>query len=291
MLTLLADKSKEKRHPEIAKALSRIDTQPAWDGLLAAVADRKFAFQARRWAALSMGEARYPRATPVLAKVLSDDRDEQGIRSNMVSALASLGSPEAWAAIGAAAGGGNKSVATSAVQAMAGSKDAAQIARVIEIAGKPGHAQRETALSQIRYRKLAGAGPTLRAVIRDVSSTADVRTTAVTALKATDEKLEAEDITALWAAYERERDRRARGRLADALIEGGFADKARIPALIDGLDADKNPSWFANVKLLRHLTGQKLGPENEYSRDKKARKAELDKWREWWAQQPKATND
>lgn len=236
---------------------------------------------------MSLGEARYGPATPVLTKVLNDDRDEEGIRSNMISALGSLGSPDAWAAIAAVADGKNKSLAMSAVQAMGGSKDPAQIAHVIEIAGKTGHAQRDTALNQIRYRKLAGAGSTLRAVIREAPVSADLRTTAASALVATNERLEAEDFTALWTAYERERDRNARRLLADALIEGGFADKARIPMLIGGLDEDKNRSWFGNVRLLRHLTGQKLGPENEGSGDKKTRKAEFEKWREWWAGQPR----
>ncbi|MCC7237560.1 MAG: HEAT repeat domain-containing protein [Bryobacterales bacterium] len=44
LLKLLADKGQEKRHQEIARALSKIDTQPAWDSLLAAVSDRKYGF-------------------------------------------------------------------------------------------------------------------------------------------------------------------------------------------------------------------------------------------------------
>jgi HEAT repeat protein len=285
LLKFLGDKNHEKRHPLIAKALSKIGTQPAWDGLLATAAGRKFGFQARRSAALSLGKARYGPATPVLTKVLNDDREDKGIRLNTISALALLGSEDAWAAITAVAGGKNQSLARWAVKEMGGSKNPAQIAQVIEIAGKAGHAQRETALDQIRYRKLAGAGPTLRAVIREASVSADLRAVAASALAATSEKLEDEDFSALWMAWERERDPYARERLADALIAGGFGDKTRIPELIDGLDEDKNQSWFANVKLLRHLTGQKLGPENKYSGDKKTRKAEFEKWRAWRAAQ------
>ena len=287
LVEALSDMRQEKRHPEIAKALAKIETKPAWDGLLSAVAGRKHGFQARRWAALSLGEARHLPAIPVLTKVLVDDRDVEGIRSNMISALASLGGPEAWTAISAAANGKNKSLGMSAVQAMGGSKDAAQTAHVIEIAGTPGHARRETALTQIRYRKLAGAGATLKTLIRDAATSSDLRATAAGALFATNEKLEAEDFAALWGAYERERDHRARERLADAMIETKFSDNSRIPALIGGLDEDKNQAWFANVKLLRHLTGQKLGPEYQFSGDKKSRKAELEKWREWWATQAK----
>jgi HEAT repeat protein len=283
----LSDKAQEKRHPQVAAALSGIGTQAAWDALLAAVADRKHAFQARRGAALALGEARYQAAVPLLAKILQDDRDEPGIRSNMLYALASVGTPDAWAAIRVTADGKDKSLALSAVQAMGGSKDPAQVARVVEIAGDAAHGQQSTALMQIQYRKLPGAGPTLRKVMRDPSASADMRTTASYGLKATGEKFEPDDHAALWSAFARERDRYARARLADALAEGGFSDKSRIPELVAGLDEDKNPSWFANAKLLRHLTGQKLGPENEYTGDRKSRKVELEKWRSWWAAQPR----
>jgi HEAT repeat protein len=287
LLKLLADRNQEKLHAAICKALSRVGTKPARDGLVGAVADRKHGFQARRWAVLTLGESRYEEAAPVLIKVLADPRDDSGIRMNVISALASLGGPDAWAAIQTAAEGKDKSLAMSAVQAMGGSKDPAQIARVLDIAAKAGHPQRETALNQIRYRKLAGAGATLRTAIRDASTPTDVRITAAAALKAINEPFAAEDWNALWAAYERERDRYARARLADALIEAGFADKGRISSLINELDDDKNQAWYASVKLLRHLSGQKFGPENEFSGDKKSRRAEFDKWRKWWAAQAK----
>ena len=287
LLGMLGDKKKEKQYSAIAQSLVQIGSPEAWHGLLTLVADRKSGFQTRRSAALALGSAQYGPVIPILARVLADENEEKGIRLNMISALESIGGPESWTAIRSACSAREMSVAQSALQAMVRSKDAAHKKYVIEIAGKAGHPLREDAIGQIKFHKINGAGATLKAIIRDPLTPGKLLPEALSALVAIGEELESDDLVPLWSAYQKEKDSSIGGRLADALIAGKFNDKTTILFLVAGLDEGKNKLWFANVKLLRHLTGQKLGPEYEFSGDKKSRKADLDKWREWWAQQPK----
>jgi len=271
----------------IARSLVEIGSPGALSGLLKIVRDRKSEFHARRFSGLALGRAHYGPAVPILAKVLGDETDDAGIRLNMISALEASGGPDAWKAIRSACDPRDMSVATAALEAMARSKDAGNKAYVIDIAGRPGHPLRWNAIHGIEFQKITGAGPTLKAAIHDPATSAVLLTAAMSALVAIGEKVESEDLAPLWSAYRNEKDSAVGRPLADALIAGKFHDKTAIPYLVAGLNKDKNTLWFANVKLLRHLTGQKLGPADEYSGDEKSLKADLDKWREWWAQQPK----
>ena len=91
----------------------------------------------------------------------------------------------------------------------------------------------------------------------------------------------ADAMTPLWQAYQAETKEDAADEMASALIELKFADKNAVPFLIGRLDPKKNPVWYHDVRLLRHLTGKAYGPENKWSNDK-TREAELIKWRQWW---------
>lgn len=287
LLVALGDRRKEKQSDAIAKSLAQIGSPEAWSGLLTFAGNRKSGFQPRRASVLALGSAQHRPAIPVLAGILADESDEKGIRLNAISALESVGGAEAWTAIRSTCGARDKSVAESALQAMARSKDAANKSYVIEIVGKAGHPLREYAISQINLQKIKGAGATLKATIHDPATPANLLPEALSALNTIGEKVEPDDLVPLWSAYQKETDASIGGRLADALITGRFNDKTALPFLVAGLDEGKNKLWFANIKLLRHLTGEKFGPQYQFSGDKQSRKADFDKWREWWAQQPK----
>jgi HEAT repeat protein len=116
------------------------------------------------------------------------------------------------------------------------------------------------------------------------SAHAEVRKTAAMGIR---ESKVAGAVAPLWSAYQAEADKDAGIEIAAALVELKFADKSVVPFLVRRLDAKKNKLWYSDVKLLRHLTDQKFGPESPYG-DEKDRDAELSKWREWWQQQPGA---
>lgn len=90
----------------------------------------------------------------------------------------------------------------------------------------------------------------------------------------------------LWAAYQKEHDKWTGYSMSSALIKLKWDDKNSVGWLIDALDDKKNDLWFENIRLLRHLTNQKFGPEYEHG-NKKERQTELTKWRDWYAAQPK----
>lgn len=90
-------------------------------------------------------------------------------------------------------------------------------------------------------------------------------------------------IATLSAAYRNEKAERAGEAMATALIELRYSDRTLTPFLIGRLDPKKNPLWFEDVRLLRHLTGEKFGPENKWSGNDQERETQLEKWRQWWA--------
>ncbi len=52
-------------------------------------------------------------------------------------------------------------------------------------------------------------------------------------------------------------------------------------AVLNGrLDPARNPLWYEDIRLLKHLTGQDLGPDYK-SVDEKNRDAAVEKWRQW----------
>jgi HEAT repeat protein len=287
MLSRMVDKQREKQADTIARALAHVDTPEAWSGLIATASDRNAPFQARRSSILALGSAHHAAAVPPLASIVANEGDEDGIRSNAIDALEMLGGADAWTAIRAAVAAKKPMVAQSAIRALASSKDAATRAYVVEIAGSPRHPLRDDAIDQIAAHKIPNADATLRAALRDGSTPTKTMIRAAAALHATAQEPESADTAALWNAYQREKDGYLGSRLADALIEQKFNDKGAIPVLVAGLEEGKNKLWFSNVKLLRHLTGQSFGPENEYAGDKRARASDLGKWRAWWVAQPK----
>jgi HEAT repeat protein len=96
----------------------------------------------------------------------------------------------------------------------------------------------------------------------------------------------AEAVEPLWQAYQIESDDYTAGGIASALIELKFSNQNAIPFLINRLDPKKNKLWYADVRLLRQITGEKFGPDYEYGNEKE-RNAELEKWRTWWANKNK----
>jgi HEAT repeat protein len=89
---------------------------------------------------------------------------------------------------------------------------------------------------------------------------------------------------ALWQALLVERNDGAGSSIVTALIALGFAEPVAAP-LVAGLDPAKNPLWFEHVRLLRHLTGQSIGPASE-STGRQERTVELGRWRTWCASAP-----
>lgn len=90
----------------------------------------------------------------------------------------------------------------------------------------------------------------------------------------------AESVIQLWQAYQLETKEDPGAELVAALIELRFADQQAVPFLIKRLEPKKNPLWFEDVQLLRHLTNQQFGPTSKTA-DKKERGEELKKWRKW----------
>jgi hypothetical protein len=131
-------------------------------------------------------------------------------------------------------------------------------------------------------KDIAAIGP-LRTVLSDVARGGADRAAAFTAIKAIDAGQIADtDRSALWAAFTGTREERPAEQVAKALIAGGFNDRSVVPALIAGLDEGRNKAWFANVLLLRHLTGQAIGPEYSFG-SRQSHEAEFARWRTWAA--------
>jgi HEAT repeat protein len=268
-------------------ALTQIANQEAWSGLLAASANTKNQFQARRQIMLEFGRLRYAAAVPTMVGVMSNQSDQDGMRLNALGALENIGGADAWAAIRAACDTNGKTVAQSAVQALARSTDTANTSFVIRLAGTAGHPLRAAAIQQIGSRKLVRAGPVLRAALNDPATPAELISDIVSALAELGARLQPADVASVWSGYQRIKAAYPGDQLATVLIEHKFADTSAVPILIAGLNEEANLLWFSNVRLLKHLTGQTFGPENQYGGDKGTRAAAFDKWRAWWAQRSK----
>jgi HEAT repeat protein len=107
---------------------------------------------------------------------------------------------------------------------------------------------------------------------------ADVRLAAATGLR----RLNATAaVPALWRAYRAEKDDEAGVPMARALVALGYRDAASVPVIVGELDQRRQRLWFGHVLLLRHLTGQAIGPIHPEAGTMRERDAELAKWRAW----------
>lgn len=184
-----------------------------------------------------------------LAGALANRPDSKKLQINCISSLGKLGGPEALVALLSAVESEHEELREAALSALGGMKDPASIEALIA-ALKSRHSDvRGKAASQLQERKLA------------------------------------DSVTSLWQAYQVETSEIASEAIATALIELKFSDKEAVKFLLGRLDpkvdTKKKPYWFDDVRLLRHLTGQKFGPGDKRA-DKKQREAELLKWRQWW---------
>lgn len=287
---LLAQLKNDKANevaPALAGALVAIGTPAVWDGFVAVSRNRQLTFAARTESIEALGKAKRSGALPALLAIAADNSDTDGVRMRALTALGEIGGAEAWAAIRATTDSHNTSVALSAVETLARSKDSSNAAFIADIARKPRHPMRVHAIQQIGYQNITTAEPALFAILRDPATASDVLPEAIDALAKLGRTVGESDLAIVWSAYQREKDSGTGYHLATVLIAGKFADKTAIPVLIAGLDENRNQLWFENVRLLRLLTSQTFGPEASYSGDEKSRKADLDQWRAWWAQQAK----
>jgi HEAT repeat protein len=219
----------------------------------AGAADAVIAFAARkdyssRSKAISLlGENKVASGLPVLRQVAADSSAKSEARQAACGALAKLSDNQAKESLLAAATDADASLYESALDALAAIYDKDADATLITAIQS-----RHSSVRRMAVRRL-----------RNSKST--------------------ELLTAIANAYQNERDANAGEEMTATLIALGFSDKAFVPILIGRLDPKKNPLWFEDVRLLRHLTGEKLGPEYKWTGNDKDRAAELEKWRQWWA--------
>ncbi len=264
-------------------ALSKIGTPQAWDRVIGVANNARAPFQARRVAIVAIGEHAYAPGESALIALLSGRGSDKSIQLNVISALGHFNDDAAVAAMVAVAGARDDTVAGAAVGALARIKTLRAVEELVRIAGTAGHGQSAEAMSKLGEARNAVAIAPLRAVLSDAARGGADRAAAFTAIKSIDAAQIADaDRSALWAAFTATRQERPAEQVARALIDGGFNDRSVVPALIAGLDERRNDAWFANVLLLRHLTGQTIGPEYRFgSRD--SHEADFARWRTWAA--------
>ncbi len=199
-------------------------------------------------AAEKLGLTGSPDAVAPLAGVVADGKAARGLQIKCISSLGKLGGPDALVALRSALDSEREELREAALSAL-GAIGGQEADQTMLAALKSRHSNvRGKAASQLRTRKLAEA------------------------------------VTLLWQAYQVETNENASEAIATALIELKFDEKEAAPFLLGRLnpkvDTKKKPYWFDDVRLLRHLTGQKFGPENKRA-DKKQREAELLRWQQW----------
>ncbi len=246
-MMILAPPQKSDRDEAAADALAAIGNRAAVEGLLGLLRDP------RPWmpglAAEKLGLTGSPDAVAPLADVVADRKAAKELQIKCISSLGKLGGPEALAALRGALDSEREELREAAISAL-GAIGGQEANQAMLAALKSRHSNvRAKAASQLRIWK------------------------------------QAEAITPLWQAYQIETDEGTSEAIATALIELKFGEKEVALFLMGRLDpkvdTKKKPYWFDDVRLLRHLTGQKFGPEYKRA-DKKQREAELLKWRQWW---------
>jgi len=284
LLEVLRNATKSKLYFAATQSLKQIGTADAWSGLIQIVSGRKNDFQARRSSTIALGQARYAAAIPPFSKILADDTEIVGIRLNVINALNAIGGEEAFTAIKGACNAKDRTLAFSAIQTMVRSKEGAGETFVLGLAATSTYVHREEAVNQLGQARVISAAPAMKAILHEQNVPVKVRVAALSALSKIDAKqILPEDLTLVWSDFQTEKDKYTLDRIADELINANFAEQSAVSLLIAGLDPQKNKAWYANVKLLRKLTGQTFGPQSEYV-DPKIRESELSRWHQWWEQ-------
>lgn len=238
----LAEGDKDWRRDALS-AMGAMKDPAATSALIELTEKQSYADQATAIAQLERRKAE--EALPLLRKIVADKQESVETRRAACSALKNMRDKQSQSALLSAADDSDRYLYADALDAMT------------SMFGKE-------------------AWPALIASLK--SRHDNVRSVAATHLR---EQKAGDSVTSLWQAYQQETQKQSGEEMVSALIELKFSDKSGAQFLIERLDARKNPLWFQDVRLLRHLTGEQFGPDNEW--DGKPREAEFAKWRQWWA--------
>jgi HEAT repeat protein len=247
-----AESRSENTREAALRALLKMPDAGAADRVVTLAARPDYASQMDALRLLS-GQA-VESARPAMRRLVADKTAKSKARQMACDVLASLSDREAKAILLAVADDADDDLYRSALGALA------------TIFGQEVGAELTAAL-QSRHSSVRGKAAALLAQTKLTASSA-----------------------ALVNAYRGEKDKRAGEEMVSALISLGVSDPALVPFLIERLAPERNSLWFQDVRLLRHLTGEKFGPEHEWSLGGKKREAELEKWRQWWAARKAAAN-
>jgi len=234
----------------------------------------------RNSAIANLGAWRMKTAVAPLLAMLEGPADD-AIKKNTIEALADIGDQTAATKLRAHFNHTNDDLAIAAIAATGKLKDSVSVDLLSAILRDGQKTKRHQTC--VNALQAIGNGTAVGALGQLLASekTADgLRPQLVSALRAIGGT---QVIAILSDAYRNEKDEHTGRAMVTALIELHYSDQSLASFLIERLDPKKNPLWFEDVRLLRHLTGKKFGPENKWSGADKEREAELEKWRRWWA--------
>lgn len=233
----------ERVRQSAISALSGMKDPDAVKTLLQLVEKRGYG--SRHSAAVALRDTKKTVALPAFRRIVVDKEAPGEVRWVACDALGKMADKEGVAALLATLDDTNESLYQIGLQSL-GEIDAQETDRAAlgALASKHGSV-RSTAAFQLRQRKAESA--------RD----------------------------ALWQAYRNEKEAGPAQDIAEALASLNFSDASAVPFLIGRLDPKNNRLWWADVVLLRHLTGKDFGPKYENALDGD-RDSALAKWREWW---------
>lgn len=234
----------------------------------------------RNSAIANLGAWRIKTAVAPLLAMLDGPADD-AIKKNMIEALADIGDQTAAARLRAYFNHANDDLAMVAIAATGKLKDSAAVDLLSDLLLDGQKTKRQQA--GVAALQAIGDGAAVGALSKLLASdkTADgLRPQLVSAMRAIGGR---QVVAILSDAYRNEKDERAGEAIASALIDLRYSDRTLTPFLIERLDPKKNSLWFQDVRLLRHLTGEKFGPEYKWSGNDQEREAQLEKWRQWWA--------
>lgn len=312
LLNLLRD-TRNEVSVEAAEKLALTGAPEAVTALVAVVNDRKTSKELRSKAISSLGKLGGAEALNTLRAAADSEREE--IRNDALEALGKMKDTPALEAVilFAEKGGYASRVKAVRVLSASGKADALpSLRRIVADKSAPGNVRKEGCQALARMKDKSGVA-SLQAALEEtdgelyyaaLDALSDIDApeagqAAAQALKSGHnrvrqraalhmrEKISADFIPALWQAYQAEANELVAGSIADALIKLKFSDTDKdairflFARLDPKVDPKKKPYWFDDVRLLRHLTGQKFGPEYKWA-DKKEREAEFLKWQQWW---------
>ncbi|MBZ5621722.1 MAG: HEAT repeat domain-containing protein [Acidobacteriia bacterium] len=233
----------ERVRQSAISALSGMKEPGALETLLQLVEKRSYA--SRHAAALALRDTKKTAALPVFRRIVADKEAPSEMRWVACDALGKMADKEGVTALLATLDDSNESVFYGICLQSLGEIDVKEADRAaLEALGSKHESVRATAARELQKRKVESA--------RD----------------------------ALWQAYRKEKEANPAEAMAETLASLKFSDASAVPFLVGRLDAKKNRLWYADVVLLRHLSGKDFGPKHQYV-DDSDRESALAKWREW----------